>query len=86
MKLKIFSKQGTVRYQFDITTAEEGRKLADLHLKPTDSAYIYFQMNPNEAVTLKDGNGRMLSRAEVRRLSNMEPVSKRPFTSLKYKI
>ena len=84
MKLKIFSKQGTVRYQFDVVTIDEARKLADLHTKPSDTAYLYFQMKQVETGPLKDEKGRILSRAEVRRLEGLETVSKKSFTALRY--
>ncbi len=74
MRLKIINTHGNQRFQFDVVSIDEAKSLFELYKKPTDTAYIYFEMKmPKEEVFVSD-NGRPLSKAEIRKLQAIEKV------------
>lgn len=84
MRLKIINSQGRIKFQFDVVTKKEAQQLYELHAKPLDKAYLYFESSMKEELRPKrytykssnDGivranNGRILSNAEIRRMGGM---------------
>ena len=78
MRLKIVSRSKSVRWQFDVVSLKEAHLLAELHSKPTDRAYLYFELGEKVAKEHipRAENGRILSNKEVAKLS---------FTALKHR-
>jgi len=85
MTLKFINPDNTVRKSFEVETFGDAKKLINLHEKSSDTTYVQIpsKMTPpkfrpmryrakvNEDTIVRADNGRVLSKAEVRRMQGI---------------
>lgn len=85
MTLKFINPDNTVRKSFEVCSFDEAKKQIKLHARENDSCYVQvaskmpmpefrpmrYRAKVNEDTILRAENGRVLSKAEVRRMQGI---------------